>query len=267
MADIKDDFWDIQKLVPKKEKPRYISMRHDTEAVEINADPPAVTDEPPTFIHRTVALPTREKKEEPLFEYSPVSPLISSVRVFGRSNNFSYYDQFCDDAMRVREMTPEACEHVPYFSYVPQYVQLNREQFNWYLYFRDCVRNGKYPECDYSYILLLIYEIINLGELADVAEGQTLLCSIHKNYRKAYPKLDRILGEWICDYSILHKLPPPKNAPLIYATCFNSFDNNVAGIPCRISPFFVTKRKSRKTFAATAGEHCNNNLSLPLILS
>lgn len=210
MADIKDDFWDIDKLVPKKEKPRYIQPRRDTEAVEITADPPAVTDEPPTFIYRAVP-PSRpaEKPEEPLFEYSPKSPLISSVRVFGHHNNFNYYEQFCADALRIRELTPEPCEHVAYFSYVPQFVQLSPSQLRWYVYFRSCVMSGQYPKTDFSYILLLIFEIINLSDRVDVTEGQRVLCEIWLHYREEYSRLDRHLGEWICDYSLIHRLPPP----------------------------------------------------------
>jgi len=218
--DAKDDFWAIEMLVPKVQKPRNlprpIRRDPDVSAVEIISDAP----ERPTgeskltlstdLMKSSVNVP--EVPQKPVLEYIPVSPLIGKVKIYKWKNSYNYYEDFKKDAIRYKNASALPCNHAAFFSYVPQYVQLNEAQLSWYLYFRDCVRNGSYPKCDYSYILLLIYEIINLGELADVREGQKLLCDIHKNYRKAYPKLDRILGEWVCDYSILHRLPPPTNA-------------------------------------------------------
>jgi len=215
--DAKDDFWAIEKLIPKTRKTNVAPIRKspDVSAVEIISDAP----ESQRGESKLTVLSAAKQPSEintvppsPDLEYIPVSPLIGKVKIYKWKNSYNYYEDFKKDAIRYRNAVSHPSPHVPYFSYVPQYVQLNREQLDWYLYFRDSVRQGSFPECDYSYILLLIYEIINLGELADVREGQKLLCDIHKNYRKAYPKLDRILGEWVCDYSILHRLPPPTNA-------------------------------------------------------
>ena len=205
----KDDFWDIEKLVPRTEKPRYTKRQEpDISAVEIVSDSPdgKSTGSRLTFpSHKESVTQTHTPQDT----YVPISPLINKVKIYKWNNNYNYYEDFRRDAIRLLEMSAPPCPHKQFFSYVPQYVQLDREQLSWYLYFRDCVRHGNYPDTDYSYIVLLIYEIINLGELADVKEGQQILCELHKHYRQSYSRLDRYLGEWICDYSLIHRLPPP----------------------------------------------------------
>ena len=209
MADIKDDFWDIDKLVPKKEKPRYVRPTHDTSAVLITDD--TKPGDSSSVISRTIPprVPEPAEPELPDLEYKPECPLISSVRIFKWKNNYNYYEQFCLDAERVAALEPEPCEHVAFFSYVPQYVQLSRSQLRFYVYWRSRVFAGEYLHADYSYILLLIFEIINRADRADVREGQRVLCEIWLHYREEYPRLDRYLCEWICDYSLIHRLPPP----------------------------------------------------------
>lgn len=218
--DAKNDFWAIEKLIPKTQKqrnfPTHVRSVPDVSAVDIISD---ATERPNgesrlnlTGLVKVAAPVAPTESQKPELEYSPVSPLISKVKIYKWKNSYNYYEDFKKDAIRYKNMSAPPCPHVPYFSYVPQYVQLNSAQLSWYLYFRDSVKHGYFPECDYSYILLLIYETINLGDISDVKEGQDLLCEIHKHYRKSYPKLDRLLGDWICDYSILHQLPPPTNA-------------------------------------------------------
>ena len=62
---------------------------------------------------------------------------------------------------------------------------------------------------DFSYILLYIYEIINTGGHKNPAWGQRQLLNLWREYRPVYPRLDRLLGEWICDFCLIHRLPPP----------------------------------------------------------
>lgn len=95
---------------------------------------------------------------------------------------------------------------------MPQYTQLTEKRLQWYLYWRSQVRAGCYPDCDYTYLLLYLYEIINLGQEIPSAEGLTALCALWNGYRARYPRLDRFLGEWICDYCLIHHLSPPANA-------------------------------------------------------
>ena len=207
--DERDDFWNLDRLVPKKEKPKYISTRHDTEAVEITDGEDAEADATSTVISRVIKPRKSEETVAPDDEYTPESPLISRVAIYRWKNGYNYYEQFCEDAKRLAAAVAPPCEHVPFFSYVPQYVQLSRAQLCWYLHWRGRVFAGEYPKTDYSYILLLIFEIINLAENADTKKGQKILCELWLNYRDEFPRLDRYLCEWICDYSLIHHLPPP----------------------------------------------------------
>ncbi len=207
----KDDFWDIQKLIPRTEKPRYTKRTvPDVSAVEIISNAPE-TKNSESRLTFPQAVKANAPAHTPIDTYTPTSPLINSVKIYKWNNNYNYYEDFKNDAVRLLSASAPPCPHKQFFSYVPQYVQLDREQLSWYLYFRDCVRHGSFPDTDHSYITLLIYEIINLGELIDVKEGQKMLCELHKNYRHSFSRLDRYLGEWICDYSLIHHLPPPLN--------------------------------------------------------
>ncbi len=143
-------------------------------------------------------------------EYTPEgNPLIKKVTVKPWQARYSFYERFHADARRLFPKKGEPCSHVPFFSYTPQYSQLSDEQLKFYLYWRECVRQGEYLFCDYAYILLFIYEIINLPDLIPAREGAELLCKIWRAYRKNYPKLDRIISEWLCDYCLIGQIAPP----------------------------------------------------------
>lgn len=200
-----DDFWAIEKLVPKKDKPFMSRPVFDTSAVDVDLPRPDTKGSQKASAFKLTPTPP----PTPELIYSPVSPLIEQVKVFRWGNNYNYYEDFRRDALRLLRAPSHECPHVPFFSYVPQYVQLSREQLSWYLFWRDRIRHGEYLATDYSYIVLLIFEIINLGADADTVLGQRLLCELQRHYRREYPRLDRYLCEWICDYSLIHRLPPP----------------------------------------------------------
>ncbi len=210
---IKDDFWAIEKLVPKRDKPKVQRPTPDTSAVEITSDAPSVSfDGTKLNLSHDVAIQKSTPptvSDVPDEEYSPACPLIEKAYIYRWKNNYNYYEDFRRDARRYYRASVREAVHVPYFSYVPQYVQLTRDQLRWYIYWRGCVRRDVYPETDYSYILLLITEIINLADEVDTVLGQRILLALYRNYSTAYPRLCRYLSDWICDYSLIHHLPPP----------------------------------------------------------
>lgn len=210
---LQDDFWAIEKLVLDRKKPQIVRQNYDTSAVEVSSDPAGEAGTEGEGKGNALSVGYSPKQPEPQLpddEYVPVSPLIGRVKIYRWKNSYNYYEEFRRDAIRFLPLKGKPCVPVSFFSYVPQYVQLTEAQLRYYLYFRDCMRRGNSPEeVDYSYVLLLIYEIINLGDAADTRKGQALLCRIWSVYREVYPRLDRYLADWICDYSLIHHLPPP----------------------------------------------------------
>ncbi len=219
-AEEMDRFWDIDALIPPKKAPRYPS---DTETTEITLDAPEQLAESHS---REIPIPkntedaprrhfipphTADEERRPPAdeEYMPENALIHRVRLFRWRSNYRYYESFARDAQRLRSVVGVECPHVPFFSYVPQYSQMSRQQLEWYLWWRENLRHGICPESDYSYILLFIYEILNLSQEEDALASRELLCRVWANYRSTYPQLDSCLPEWICDFCLIHRLPPP----------------------------------------------------------
>lgn len=147
---------------------------------------------------------------EVLEEYVPqYNSLLQRVTVKSWPTRYTFYERFRRDALALFERTAEPCQREPFFSYTPQYSQLTKEQLRFYLYFRESIRRRQAIEADYSYILLLLYEIINLPDRIGKEEGRSLLLYVWQTYRERHPKLDRLLVEWLCDYCLLYRLSPP----------------------------------------------------------
>lgn len=225
-----DQFWDIGELLPRRQSgARTPPQPHSTETVELILEPSAPTAdstdrsltlsrrESPRpagtpLVQRTVAEEPR-RQAEPIDTYSPDNTLIRQVRIYRWPSAYQYYARFVEDARRYLHAEASPCPRVPFFSYVPQYSQLTEDRLAWYLYWRSQVREGSYPDCDYTYLLLYLYEIINLGKEIDPPDGLSAICALWLGYRERYPRLDRFLGEWICDYCLVHHLPAPTDLP------------------------------------------------------
>ena len=147
------------------------------------------------------------------------SPLIYRVCVYPWPQKYNFYQRFCYDAERFFAVRGQECPRADYFSYIPQYAQLSTDQMRWYLWFRERVRHGEYPDdVDFPYILLLIYEIINLPHKLPPEKGAEQLSGIWLAYRKLHPELDKYLSEWMCDYCLVHEIPlPPSLTPILPA--------------------------------------------------
>ncbi len=227
-----DRFWTIDELLPKRQNTQKIPPQpYSTDTVELTIDPPSGESKPSAspltrtqgtasasaqpsapLVYHTI--PPREavevrQKPDPVDTYKPENSLLHAVRIYRWPTEYDYYARFMQDARRYLHADAPPCPHVSFFSYVPQYTQLTENRLNWYLFWRSQVRAGIYPECDYTYLLLYLYEIINLGREIPPGEGLSALCALWLSYRTVYPRLDRFLGEWICDYCLIHHLPPP----------------------------------------------------------
>lgn len=211
-----DEFWDIGKLIPQKKKiADFNSHTYDTTAVEV-----ILTAKESTSDNKLKTIEMRPERndegkltfikpisepQKPTFEYSPENPFIKCVKVFKR-DDFGYYLNFFNDGNRYIEKVGRASEEPPFFSYVPQYSQLDQKQLNYYFYMRNELREGRSVEASYSYVLLYIFELLNIQSDREHALSQ--LCFVWQTYRKKHPKLDTLIREWITDYCLVYRLSP-----------------------------------------------------------
>ncbi|MEE0967970.1 MAG: TerB N-terminal domain-containing protein [Clostridia bacterium] len=210
-----DDFWDIEKLIPKKKKsPDFFLHTYDTEPVEVilTAKESTSAGKLTTFEMRPAEdesklsfTPKSEEKTVPNDEYSPENPFIKSVKIF-RRDDFGYYNAFYNDGIKYLNIKGSECTEKSFFSWVPQYSQLDDTQLNFYFFLRENLRHKKTINASYSYILLYIFELINVEP--DKDHALTQLSFIWQGYRDKFPKLDMLLREWITDYCLIHHLAP-----------------------------------------------------------
>lgn len=135
--------------------------------------------------------------------------LIRHVTVRRWINDFSFYATFGRDALVSHQKVGQPTKPVSYSSFVPQYSQMNSEQLAYYLWFRDNARSGNFLVADFAYVLLYIYEILNLPGEIPPEEGIQQLCDLWAHYREDYPKLDAYLCEWVPDYALIHGVALP----------------------------------------------------------
>jgi len=209
---------------PKKDALQLVGDPTPPSAAPTNAPPVRPASPPlgrivlPQGAHVVTASSLRPpaKASEPELDYTR-SPLIYRVTVFPWPQRYNFYQRFCYDAERFFAVRGVPTDPVPYFSYMPQYAQLDHAQLSFYFWFREQARGGVYPDdVDFPYILLYIYEIINLpGKLAP-EEGARQLAGVWLAYRARYRELDKYLTEWMCDYCLVHALPLPETLlPLV----------------------------------------------------
>ncbi len=215
-----DEFWDISSLVPKKSVSPYRNTSTDTSAKDISVASISTEQksaEQSTVIKRYVNPLHYEQKKirresfESTESYYPENSLLHKVTLKKRKSEYQLYEEFLADAIRYKDTAAYECEFAPYYSYVPQYNQLNRAQLDYYLWWRKRFREGVFIKIDYSYILLYIFELINLGDRQDVKWAQEQLAELWNVYHSEYAALASKLATWICDFSLIHRLSAPEN--------------------------------------------------------
>lgn len=202
-----DDFWDISKLAPTKKSALSTFSKKDVTAEVII---PSEEKNPPVDGRLSFEGYEKPKAAVTEFTYKPSdNRLIESVTIKPSIDRFDFYDTFRKAALIYFDYKSDACEFEPFYSYKPQYSQMNQEQKRYYFYWRDLVRRGKYIKTDYSYISLFVYEILNLPDKIEKEEGLGLLCSLWRAYRKDMPRIDASFTVWVQDYCLVYQLPCP----------------------------------------------------------
>lgn len=260
MRDSLDEFWNISSLVPAKRPNAVFDSKH-TEATEIvipipdEAHPASVKSEkiPEGGIIKRYIHPhthESEKKRVPDDEYRPENSLIHAVRLYSWNSVYPYYETFRKDAIFYYNKTSKKVEAESYFSYMPQYSQLSDRQLAYYLWFRSEVRSGRFPSVEYSYILLLIYETINLFDKLTRERSIDFLASVWLNYRDEYPRLDVQISEWIFDMCLISKTYPPRDIIGVVGSSLPA----TAGL----REFFADSVGDAGAFASLLMSHCSN---------
>ena len=222
-----DDFWKLDDLMPKETRRSPSSARRDIDTVEVEV-PAGARQTSQTVIFSapltnargesgagafTCFVPPHRPNElrpegEPENNYSPSGCLIRRVEVYPWASHYDYYATFAQDAVAIESKKVVDAPRVSFYSYMPQYSQLNARQLAWYLWWRKNIREGKYLETDPSYVMLLMFELINIDD-GDPMVRRDTMCDLWKHYRFSSPSFDKLFGDWICDFSLIHQLPPP----------------------------------------------------------
>lgn len=248
-----DDFWSLDDLLPKKEKPTYSPKSCDTEAVdfEINGAAPEPNGEriperkypPITATKKNKSfeewLSERKKYEENRFtygkvtvsEYVPDNPLIKKVTVSSDPNAGRFSERFLRDALRLYDSECEFNGNIPFHSYYPQYSQMSAEQIACYIGFRTDARKGVFNKVDTAYIYLYLYEIINTPQKAPHPERAKSICDLIKAYHDQDDRLLSDMCNWLCDLCLIYNVHlSPEYLGELYAKATSA---------CRIKEFFI----------------------------
>ena len=202
----KDDFWNIEKLVPNK-KTRLDPFATGAKTVEHRIDGTADGKDESRKLSFE-GLSTKKKTEDTTYIRGD-GGLISRVTIKRFVDRFDFYDSFKKAASIYYDFKADRCDFASFYSYMPQYSQFNSAQKNYYFYWRSEARRGRFIKCDYSYLYLYVYEILNLPDKIAPEEGIRLLCRLWREYRNALPKIDPYFSVWVQDYCLVYNLPCP----------------------------------------------------------
>ncbi len=202
----RDSFWDIDKLVPKKNHTLAgFSTKEKTVDYIIGGEAESTSPD-----ERKLTLPNMaetEKKPETVYSYE--RGLVKKVHVKHTPDKYDFHANFVKAAILYYDFKAPMCDFASFYSYMPQYTQLTSPQKSYYFYWRSMVRVGKYIKTDYSYFYLYVYEILNLPDKMPKTEALTLLITLWREYRKALPNIDVNMSLWIQDFCLVYNLPSP----------------------------------------------------------
>ncbi|MBR2465839.1 MAG: TerB N-terminal domain-containing protein [Clostridia bacterium] len=211
--DEKDDFWDIEKLIPKKKSTlRPFATKPVTTVYEPDSQKPSDAVSGEASDRRLTFQKSEEVENLPLADESYVpdgNRLIKRVTVKRTNDKYDFYGNFRKAALVYYDHKTEKCDYVPFFSYMPQYSQMNTEQKNYYFYWRWEIRRGRFVKTDYSYLYLYVYEILNLPDKIPASEGARILASLWREYKNDLPRIGANFAVWIQDYCLIHRIPCP----------------------------------------------------------
>ena len=203
MSDIKDDFWDIEKLLPKKKSTlSSFSTRAQTVDFTVNGEKARTSEQ-----NKITLLDSQS--EAKIETYEVENSFIKSVTITRFPDKYDFYGNFRKAALLYYDFKTPECDFAPFYSYMPQYSQLNSQQKGFYFFWRDCVRKKKYIKTDYSYFYLYVYEILNLPDKIPPQQGLDTLIDLWRSYRRELPNIDGYMTLLVQDYCLVWRLGSP----------------------------------------------------------
>ncbi|RXZ81703.1 hypothetical protein EBB07_13680 [Paenibacillaceae bacterium] len=151
---------------------------------------------------RMVAVPTKGSVMQPTQNASYGRNVVIQTAVTYESSE----GQFSRRAKQLENHVEAKAAFVPFMAYWPTYDNMTRDQSKWYFYWRNEVRQRRYPHTDLSYIFLLIYELINGIGWRTPLQGYRCFMDVWMAYRDQYPKLDYYLVDWTADFVWVNQL-------------------------------------------------------------
>lgn len=220
---MKDDFWDIDKLLPHK------SHISDTNRVPPHPPTPPAPPVPPkpkfnietkeisdgTSSEKSVSisdiltadLPAVKQNE---LDCSAKSRTVKSVILSDRAHTYFYDNGFYKATHKIHRLRPSSpAEFAPFFTYYPQYADMSKAQFDYYLWWRENVRGGNYLKVDTSYIFLYLYELLDLDDVIPPEDTLLAIVRLWSAYRESNPEINKYLFDWITDYALIHNIAVP----------------------------------------------------------
>jgi hypothetical protein len=207
MSSEKDDFWDISSLLPPKKKYTASVFADTVPTAEISLD---ASNECVAENERTLHFSVEDRATASFREYTPpANAFIHRVCVRRAKSRYRFFHVFREDAIRYLNAKAKVSAFIPFFSYIPQYSQMNKEQLDYYIYFRNEANEGRYIQTTQSYYFLYIYEIINLPEYIPAEIGVVRMAKAWAAYRKMIPSIEKYMVSWLADYALIHGVACP----------------------------------------------------------
>lgn len=226
--DSKDDFWDLEKDIHKKNNsfltPRRTFKSSSTSAVDIEVTKVKTAKSDRVFSDSSLTskkndsithfIPPHKSqstvKKYILKEYISQKPFINTVRLCSDKENDTVFIEnnlFLRERRALLHRTVESePPYASYFSYSPRYSQLTRSQLNYYIWWRQNIKNGIFLTADTSYVVLFAYETAACGENEDKQQALDMLCRVFVNCCGNDTSLKMILRDIICDFSLIYDL-------------------------------------------------------------
>ena len=229
----RDDFWDLEQLLPPTAPHRPPAGLKDVSTVPIrlsekltagDGSVPIPPPDPERLARAREALRSAERRtaspaSPPRGEGEEVCritdcpwPLIKEITVYPAARIASPTNEplFAAALAAHRASPPSSRPSCPPLSAVfPHYSRMDGEQMAFYLWWREQIRHDRYPDgASAAHVTLLSTELINLsGEVIGPSEVLAALCALWEHYGSADPRLDYLFPEWITDLCLLHSLP------------------------------------------------------------